>query len=90
MAEPPLMLQDSFCMMLAEGALEVVAEFNPKLNKALEELSPEPPDYEPNEYHRLACALADQFKKDYLVAVKPDPDRPDPGEKVTKIRDDIS
>lgn len=82
----PLMLQDSFCMMLAEGALDVIAKFSPKLNEALEELSPDPPDYEPNRYHELCVELANSFKEDYLVAVKPDPDEPSPKEKVTKIR----
>lgn len=80
------MLQDSFCMMLAEGALEILHERTPALAAALDELTPEPPDYEPNEYHRLVCELADQFKSDYLLAVKPDPDKPEPSEKVTKIR----
>ena len=79
MPKPPLMLRDSFCMMLAEGALEWLHEKTPALDAALKEL-------EGDRYHELVCELADGFKRDYLIAVKPDPDDPEPDEKVTSIR----
>jgi len=77
--KPPLMLQDNFCQMLAEGALELLYEQTPKLREALDE-------FKDGDYGALCLALADQFKKDYREAVKPDPDDPEPAEKVTSIR----
>ena len=73
------MLQDSFCQFLAEGALELLYERTPKLKEALSEISG--PDFQD-----LCVALGEQFKQDYLEMVKPDPDKPGPIEKVTKLR----
>lgn len=75
---PPLMLQDTFCTMLAEGALELLYERTPKLKEALGELTGDP-------YQELVCALADGFMADYKVALKPDPDAPEHAEKITSI-----
>jgi len=75
------MLQDSFCMMLAEGALDLLHEKTPALDAALKELAGD-------RYHQLVCELATQFKSDYKLALEPDPDNPEPSEKVTKLRDD--
>jgi len=73
------MMQMPFCMMLAEGALDVLHAKSHGLDKALRALGPD-------DYHELVVELAERFQGDYLYALKPDPDDPEPTKKVTSLR----
>jgi len=65
MNRAPYLLQPAFCMMLAEGALEVMMQQSPVLDIALQSL-------QPGEYQDLVVAMAEQFAADYMAVLRTD------------------